>query len=106
MTKSIKQGKLLKCNITFEEEKALQELRKNDNIKILPADKGGACVVLDSTEYNNKVLALLQDTNTYQLLKKDPTSTHERHLTDILKEWKDQGKISDDLCQRLYSMHL
>ena len=102
VTRTIKNTKPLKCNLSLEERKALQELKANDNIKILPADKGRASVVLNTADYNSKIQDLLKDTNTYKILKKDPTQVHKRQLTNILKEWKDQGRISDNLYHQLY----
>ena len=36
--------------------KALTDLRKNDSIKIMPSDKGGEIVVLDTDDYKLKSL--------------------------------------------------
>ena len=35
--------------------------------------QGVAMVIMDQQDYNNKAQALLQDTNTYKVLNKDPT---------------------------------
>ena len=43
-----------KQTATKEERKAIQALRQNKNIVILPADKGKATVVLDKVEYDQK----------------------------------------------------
>ena len=51
----------------------MKELRKDDNILILPADKGRATVVIDATSYE-KALSLLQDVNVYAKLKKRSNS--------------------------------
>ena len=40
---------------------------------VLAADKGRATVLLDRADYVNKANTLLQDSNTYAQLKKDPT---------------------------------
>ena len=42
-----------------EEENALKNLRKDETITILPADKGKSVVVMDSKEYKEKVSTLL-----------------------------------------------
>ena len=55
-------------------KKALKNLQSDRSIKVLPADKGGKTVVMDRSEYENKVFNLLSDTNTYEKLKKDPTA--------------------------------
>ena len=43
-----------KANITREEQKALNELKKDTNRVILTADKGTCLVVMDKEEYINK----------------------------------------------------
>lgn len=66
----VKKRKNLKPNVPLEEIKALQELKKQDDIMILPADKGKATVILDKSDYENKIQNLLSDTKTYEILKK------------------------------------
>ena len=53
------------ANISKKEQNALTNLRKDDTITILPADKGKSVVVMDSNEYKQKVSTLLDDTKTY-----------------------------------------
>ena len=52
-------------SIPTRHKRALDELAKNKDIKIMKADKGGAVVVIDTIEYNAKALRLLNDQNTY-----------------------------------------
>ncbi|XP_068237071.1 uncharacterized protein [Palaemon carinicauda] len=54
---------------------ALVSLSRNQQIKILKADKGGATVVMDTEEYISKVNSLLSDTNTYEIVSSPPTVT-------------------------------
>ena len=54
-----------KTNISKEEENALKNLRKDEIITVLPADKGKSVVVMDSKEYKEKDSTLLLDTKTY-----------------------------------------
>ena len=60
------------CNLTPAQCRALTQLKQDNNRVILTADKGEAMVVMDPQDYNNKAQALLQDTNTNQVLPKDP----------------------------------
>ncbi|XP_077494448.1 uncharacterized protein LOC144105159 [Amblyomma americanum] len=48
------------------ERKAIRSLQANDEIAILPADKGNVTVILDRSSYQEKMEALLQDENTYR----------------------------------------
>ena len=61
-------------NITREEYSALDTLRKDKDIVVLPADKGRSTVVLDKVDYDKKVMTLLEDRDMYEVIKKDPTS--------------------------------
>ncbi|XP_077486537.1 uncharacterized protein LOC144097778 [Amblyomma americanum] len=67
-----------------EERSAVNSLRRNQDIVILPADKGNATVMLNRTDYDKKMLDLLQGRSTYVALKKDPTSKLERELQKLL----------------------
>ena len=46
----------------------MKELRKNNTILILPADKGRATVIMDKDDYNSKMLAMLNDADIYKKL--------------------------------------
>ena len=67
---------------------------KNEDILILPADKGRSTVVLDKDDYENKVKQMLSDEKTYEVLNKDPTSRYKRKLGNILKRLKEEEKIT------------
>ena len=56
------------------------------DIQILQADKGNATVVLDADDYESKAHDLLDDTTSYQVLKKDPTQATERKLLTRLRD--------------------
>lgn len=73
----LKVARLLKPNLTKAERKALKDLKQDNHITILPADKGNATVVLDAEAYEQKVWNLLQDT-VYEKIMKDPTQVTER----------------------------
>ena len=66
-------------NLTKDERQALKRL-KNDDIVILPADKGRVTVVMDKTDYFDKMDALVNDKQTYEELKRDPTPALQRKL--------------------------
>ena len=68
----LKHCKQPKTNFTRQQMRAIQRLKGDETIKILPADKGRTTVILDSTEYYQKMEGLLQD-GIYKKLKNDPT---------------------------------
>ena len=79
-------------NLSKEEQRALQELRKDRNIKILPADKGRCTVLLNTDDYKNKCKAMLNDEQTYMRLKRDPTPTYKKELVSALQELKEKRR--------------
>ena len=64
----LKSAKPPQRNITQEEEEALKELKQDENIVVLKADKGNSTVVLNAKEYNDKVNCLLSDSSIYTKL--------------------------------------
>ena len=84
---------LRKSNLTTNEHKALKELRKDNSIHILKADKGNATVIMDNTECDVKVQEMLC-TTTYKKLKKDPTTTTERNVTKHLLDLRKKESLS------------
>ena len=88
-----------KSNLSSCLRRAVKDVRKDETIVILPADKGNATVVMDRTEYVNKLETMLAD-DTYRKLKKDPTTRVESKITQALKNAKQRGYMSRE--QRLY----
>ena len=72
-------------NINKNERVALAKLRKDTSVKILPADKGNATVIMNVETYNQKIEDVLQKGN-YTILTKDPTTTVERKIYRTLKK--------------------
>ncbi|CAH1239264.1 HTR6 [Branchiostoma lanceolatum] len=72
--------------ITVEEQTALKDLATNQDIVILPADKGRCTVVLDREQYDRKIQDLLGDKDTYKPLKRDPTTKFKREIIEALKK--------------------
>ncbi|XP_049914604.1 uncharacterized protein LOC126398968 [Epinephelus moara] len=91
-------------NLTTEERKVVTSLSKDPNITILPADKGRCTVVLNTSDYHNKVATLLSDTNTNtnEPLKRDPTSGYKKKTIEILQKLQKEGTIDRLQYHRLY----
>ena len=97
----LKKTQLPKPNITREEAKAIEELRRDKERVILTADKGVSLVVLDTEDYIKKSEELLNQP-TYKLLSSDPTTKHKNRLISILKSIKAEGGIDNTTYKRLY----
>ncbi len=89
----LKSAKLPPSNINREEWKAIQSLFKDKSIRILPADKGRITVVMNTEQYEKQMLTMLEDKNTYEVLKKDPTEENKIKLKTALKPLVDEKKI-------------
>ena len=90
------------CNLTPAQCRALTQLKQDNNRVILTADKGVAMVVMDKQDYNNKAQALLQDSNTYQVLPKDPTPQLKNKLITLLKNIHQTGGLNTNKYKQLY----
>ena len=90
-----------KYNLTREEYKALEELKKNKNRMILTADKGVSIVVIDKEEYIRKSEELLRQP-TYKPIPTDPTNKYKSKLITLLKKITTEGGIDEVTYRRLY----
>ena len=55
--------------------KALLSLSRDQSIKILPAEKGGKVVIMDSVDYSQKAVQLLDDQQTHEMLSSNLLET-------------------------------
>ena len=88
-------------NISSEERKAIQQLTSNKEITIKPADKEGAVLILNTTDYINEGLRQLGYSNFYIETPEDLTSIHTRAVNDNLKTMHENKEIDDNCFQYL-----
>ena len=89
-----------KPNISKEEARAIQELRRDKEKILLTANKGVSMVVMDKEEYIKKLEDLLKQ-NTYRELATDPTNKYKKKLINLLKTIKAEGGINNITYKRL-----
>ena len=92
----IKTASRTRDNLTKTERAALRTLKNNTHLNILPADKGNATVILNTSDYKQKITSLLED-SAYKKLTKDPTDSIERKTTQLLKK----SSLKEDLHKQL-----
>ena len=80
----LNQKQKMQSNLTSSEIKTLNNLTKNVEIRICKADKGNSTVILDKTDYDQKMLSLLNDESTYRILNRDSTKCIERRLNSFI----------------------
>ncbi len=102
MSATLSNAKAPPSNLTIHERKAVVSLSKDKNITILPADKGRCTVILNTTDYHSKVSTLLSDTNTYEILKRDPSSGYKRKVIECLQKLQQDGAFDRPQYLRLY----
>lgn len=83
---TLSSAKVPPSNLTIQEKKAVASLSKDHNITVLTADKGRCTVVLNTTDYHTKITTLLSDNNSYEALKRDPTSSYKKKVIACLQE--------------------
>ena len=84
---TIQSVSLTDSNLTKDERQALKRLKTDENIIILPADKGRV-TVMEKSDYYDKMDTLVNDKQTYEELKRDPTPTLQRKLNSKLLDLK------------------
>ena len=102
VTQALASAKPPKSNISKTEKSAITNLRRDNSIHILTADKGNATVVMDRTEYEAKIQTLLAS-GTYRKLPKDPTPALERKVNDKLLSLRKKEALSQTLYRQLRS---
>nr|VZI33980.1 unnamed protein product [Spirometra erinaceieuropaei] len=76
------------------ERDAFKELRADNDLVIVPADKGRSTVVLDSTDYNQKAKSLLEDRQSYVPCESNPIKTLTREINATLLAMENSGAVS------------
>ena len=90
-----------KPNISKEETKAIQELKRDKEKIILTTNKGVSMVVMDKEEYIKKSEDLLKQPM-YRELTTDPTNKYKNRLINLLKTIKAEGGINNITYKMLY----
>ncbi|XP_072019690.1 uncharacterized protein [Amphiura filiformis] len=101
----LKKAKVPQPNISQEEREALNSLKNDESIIVLPADKGRSTFVMDKDKYQEKMNNLLSEGDTYQVMKKDPTLSLERKIGKAISEFKEQNKVDKKKASHLTPKH-
>ena len=91
----------VKSNLSSDERDAIQSLRTNDRIVIFPADKGGAVVVQNRSNYEDMAKEHLSSTSAeeecvYQQLSSDCTDDIAKVVNHAIDETYLSGVIDED----------
>lgn len=81
-------------NLTTDEITALKDLQADTSIRIKPADKGRATVVLNKSDYVEGCLRQLSDDTFYKRLSSDPTQLFKESVYNTLDHFFQVGEIT------------
>ena len=90
-------------NLNKREREALNRLSNNKDIIIKPADKGGATVILNTSDYITEAMRQLSNEEYYEKVEKDLTSEHEQLINQCINNMIDNGELEKDTGQLLKS---
>ena len=96
-----KHDKVNEQNGSQQEWQTIDQLKKDDTIMILLADKGRV-TVMKKSEYQEMCEKLLNDDKTYRKLKGDPTRKYKIELGNVLRDLKERKIITPELHRKLY----
>ena len=82
-----------KKNLTADEMKALKELKRMEDIAIVPAHKGGKTVILDTSNYTYQIEKKLQNKIVYKEVN-DPTENIKKAISKLTPKLLEQEKIN------------
>ena len=82
-------------NLTKEELEALNHLKTMDNLVITKADKGGAVVLQNVTNYIEEAKRQLSDESFYKKVSTNPTDEHAALVSNALDNLKHRGLLDE-----------
>ncbi|XP_046858157.1 uncharacterized protein LOC124451539 [Xenia sp. Carnegie-2017] len=88
-----------------EEINVLNDMKNDNSIVVMKPDKGNDVVILDKTDYNNKISEILSDSSKFELINEDPvkvTLQRETQVKSLLKQPKKTKSIDEQTYNKLY----
>ncbi|KAK5650122.1 hypothetical protein RI129_001151 [Pyrocoelia pectoralis] len=95
----LKNAHLPKQNITKAQKSHLKELKNNKDILILRADKGNSTVIVNTSDYNEKMMDLL-NSNEYKKSNSNPTTYLEKRTKTLINSTNLSDEIKRELIPR------
>ena len=92
-------------NLSDSQKLALDNLKTNNDLTIKPADKGGAVVLQNTSDYIDECYRQLKDTTFYKQIDNDPTSKYNNLIKSTLSKAVKNHEIDDEISQQLIEKH-
>ncbi|CAJ0946235.1 unnamed protein product [Ranitomeya imitator] len=98
LTREMDRGKFqFHTNLTQSERLSLEQLSSDKSLIIKPADKGGATVVMDRSDYLEEVFRQLGDTTVYKIIQHNPLNQLIKKIAPIIDFHYQAGTIDSKL---------
>ena len=79
-----------KNNLSKAKSNEILNLKKDKTLVIKESDKGGACAIMDESFYNDKILEMLNDRETYKELDKNIDAGILWKICKLTEKYKEQ----------------
>lgn len=70
-------------------------LKRNTDVVVARADKGGATMLMDRDEYERCIKDMLSDASVYRRVNKDPTLNYQKKINKFIKLLVDEKHIDE-----------
>ncbi|CAJ0947639.1 unnamed protein product [Ranitomeya imitator] len=98
LTREMDRGKFhFRTNLSHSERLSLEQLSSDKSLIIKPADKGGATVVMDRTDYLEEVFRQLGDTMVYKIIPHNPLNQLVQKIKPIVDFHFQAGTIDNKM---------
>ena len=93
--------KKIRSHLSKDENVALKDLSKQDDIIVTNADKGGAVVTMDVNYYIREAKRQLNEPKNFKVLAKDPTKTNNDLINQTIDRFSKEQLINDNITNGL-----
>ncbi|CAJ0955525.1 unnamed protein product [Ranitomeya imitator] len=96
--RDLHQGKFhFHSNLSLAEKLALEQLAADKTLMVKPADKGGAIVIMDRTDYLEEAYRQLNDPEVYKIISHNPLNSIAQKIRTLLEFHEQEGTIDSRL---------
>ncbi|XP_077137512.1 uncharacterized protein LOC143803305 [Ranitomeya variabilis] len=98
LTRNMDRGRFqFQTNLSHLEKLSLEQLASDKSLVIKPADKGGATVVMDRTDYIEEITRQLSDTTVYKVIPHNPLNRLVQQIAPVIDFHFQTGTIDSKM---------
>ena len=79
--------------------------QKNSDIFITHADKGNVTVILNRSDYNKRILQLINDNSTYKITNYNPIKLMKNDTCKLLENWRVKDFLVKNISKKVISLN-